>query len=72
MVFGGTSVGAPIIAAVYALSGNLNALPHQHATALNDVTSGSDGTCLKVRWCTARPGWDGPSGLGTPNGAGAF
>jgi hypothetical protein len=22
--------------------------------------------------CTARVGWDGPTGLGTPNGTGAF
>jgi len=76
MVFGGTSVGAPIIAAVYALSGNTagypNALPYQHVAALNDVTSGSDGTCPTTQWCTARVGWDGPSGLGTPNGVNAF
>ncbi|GIH16872.1 hypothetical protein [Rugosimonospora africana] len=24
------------------------------------------------QWCTARTGWDGPTGLGTPNGTGGF
>jgi subtilase family serine protease len=73
---GGTSESAPIIAAVYALSGNTagyaNALPYGNAAALFDVTGGSNGTCPTVQWCTAGVGWDGPTGLGTPNGAGAF
>jgi subtilase family serine protease len=74
--FGGTSESAPIIAAVYALSGNTvgyaNAIPYAHPSALFDITSGSNGTCPTQQWCTARTGWDGPTGLGTPNGAGAF
>ncbi|GAB3764243.1 subtilase family serine protease [Nocardioides ginsengisegetis] len=74
--FGGTSESAPIIAAVYALSGNTagyaNAIPYSHAGNLFDVTSGSNGSCPTTQWCTARTGWDGPTGLGTPNGAGAF
>ena len=76
MVFGGTSVSAPIIGSVYALSGNTtgyaNALPYGHTSALFDVTSGSNGTCPTTQWCTARTGWDGPTGLGTPNGVTAF
>ncbi len=74
--FGGTSEAAPIIASVYALSGNTagyaNALPYAHPGSLFDVTSGSNGTCPTTQWCNARTGWDGPTGLGTPNGAGAF
>lgn len=74
--FGGTSEAAPIIAAVYALSGNTagyaNALPYAHTGSLFDVTSGSNGTCPTTQWCNARTGWDGPTGLGTPNGAAAF
>lgn len=74
--FGGTSEAAPIIAAVYALSGNTagyaNSLPYAHPGSLFDVTSGSNGTCPTTQWCNARAGWDGPTGLGTPNGAGAF
>jgi subtilase family serine protease len=73
---GGTSESAPIIAAVYALSGNTagyaNAIPYSHTASLFDVTAGSNGTCPTTQWCNARPGWDGPTGLGTPNGAGAF
>jgi hypothetical protein len=76
LVFGGTSASAPIIGSVYALSGNTsgyaNALPYQHSSALFDVTTGSDGTCPTTQWCTARAGWDGPTGLGTPNGVSAF
>ncbi|MEU4396055.1 S53 family peptidase [Kribbella sp. NPDC023855] len=74
--FGGTSEAAPIIAAVYALSGRTagypNALPYANTGALFDVTSGSNGTCPTTQWCNAQPGWDGPTGLGTPNGAAAF
>ncbi|HWJ82938.1 MAG TPA: hypothetical protein VNS55_11940 [Nocardioides sp.] len=73
---GGTSESAPIIASVYALSGNTagyaNAIPYSHAANLFDVTTGSNGTCPTTQWCNARAGWDGPTGLGTPNGTGAF
>jgi subtilase family serine protease len=72
--YGGTSLSAPIVAAVYALSGNTagyaNTLPYAHSSGLFDVTSGSNGTCAS--WCTAKSGWDGPTGLGTPNGTSAF
>ena len=75
--YGGTSESSPIIASVYALSGNTagyaNAIPVQpHPANLFDVTSGSNGTCPTTQWCNARTGWDGPTGLGTPNGTGAF
>ena len=44
---GGTSESAPIIASVYALSGNTagyaNAIPYSHTANLFDVTSGSNG-----------------------------
>jgi subtilase family serine protease len=76
-VFGGTSVAAPIIAAVYGLAGNsgsidANDFPYQHSTSLFDVTAGSNGSCSPTQLCRARVGWDGPTGLGTPNGTGAF
>jgi subtilase family serine protease len=74
--FGGTSESAPIIASVYALSGNTagyaNAIPYNHAGSLFDVIAGNNGSCPTTQWCTARPGWDGPTGLGTPNGVGGF
>jgi subtilase family serine protease len=74
---GGTSVASPIIASVYALAGNTShvvngSYPYSHTSALNDVTSGSNGSCGGSYLCTARPGYDGPTGLGTPNGTGAF
>ena len=73
---GGTSESSPIIASVYALSGNTggyaNAIPYSNPGALFDVTSGSNGSCSPSQWCNARAGWDGPTGLGTPNGVGAF
>ncbi len=76
LVFGGTSVAAPIIAGVYGLAGNAasidNNYPYSHSGSLFDVTSGSNGSCSTSQWCNARVGWDGPTGLGTPNGTGAF
>ena len=73
---GGTSESSPIIASVYALSGNTsgyaNATPYAHSGSLFDVTSGTNGSCPTTQWCHARAGWDGPTGLGTPNGVGAF
>ncbi|HUO61918.1 MAG TPA: S53 family peptidase [Candidatus Bathyarchaeia archaeon] len=86
-VFGGTSVAAPIIASVYALAGNAGGAksafnygeyPYAHKASLNDVTSGSNGSCTtrfnmtNLALCTAGTGYDGPTGLGSPNGIGAF
>ena len=77
-VFGGTSASAPIIASVYALAHDVptgtqaNTLPYRHSSLLNDVIGGSNGTCPTTKWCNAVSGWDGPTGLGTPNGTGAF
>jgi subtilase family serine protease len=76
-VFGGTSVAAPIIGAVYALSGNTAGVPASLAYAakaksLFDVTIGSNGSCGGTYLCTGVSGYDGPTGNGTPNGAGAF
>jgi subtilase family serine protease len=81
LVFGGTSASSPIIASVYALAGNTgtsssvsypNTLPYANTGALFDVTTGSNGTCSPSQLCHARAGWDGPTGLGTPNGTVAF
>jgi subtilase family serine protease len=77
LVFGGTSVSAPIIAGVYALAGNAatvtyGSFPYSHTASLYDVTSGSNGSCAGSYLCTAGSGFDGPTGLGTPNGTGAF
>ncbi|NUP53534.1 MAG: galactose oxidase [Catenulispora sp.] len=77
-VYGGTSASAPIIASAYADAGPIaagsypNSYPYAHTADLNDVTSGNDGTCATAYLCTAGPGYDGPTGLGTPNGTAAF
>ncbi|HLY34764.1 MAG TPA: S53 family peptidase [Jatrophihabitantaceae bacterium] len=74
---GGTSVAAPVIGAVYALAANASSLTYAqstytHASSLNDVTSGSNGSCSGSYLCTGGSGYDGPTGNGTPNGVGAF
>ena len=76
LVFGGTSVASPVIASVYALAGNASTVtagsyPYSHTGSLNDVTSGSNGSC-GTDLCNATTGWDGPTGWGTPNGTGGF
>jgi subtilase family serine protease len=74
---GGTSLSSPLIASVYALAGNTASVtygsyPYSHTSSLFDVTSGSNGSCGGSYLCTAGAGYDGPTGLGTPNGTGAF
>jgi hypothetical protein len=77
-VYGGTSASAPIVASVYALAGNPGAgdqpasYPYAHTGDLFDVSSGSNGSCDPTYLCTAGAGYDGPTGLGTPNGTAAF
>ncbi|MFZ0341122.1 MAG: S53 family peptidase [Gaiellaceae bacterium] len=77
-VFGGTSVASPIIGAMYALATSPapaafpNSYPYADPSALNDVTTGHTATCSPAYLCTAEVGYDGPTGLGTPNGAAAF
>jgi hypothetical protein len=80
-VYGGTSVASPLIAATYALAGAPAAgtYPSSYLYAhylagpsvFNDVTTGSNGTCGNVL-CNAGPGWDGPTGVGTPHGTAGF
>jgi hypothetical protein len=84
--YGGTSASTQIISAVFALGGNANfgqgaSYVWKHRTGnLYDVTLGNNIdprqgiTCAShVPYiCTAKFGYDGPTGLGTPNGIGAF
>ncbi|MER5639750.1 S53 family peptidase [Kitasatospora sp. NPDC002227] len=77
-VYGGTSASSPIIASVYALAGTPSAgsspasFPYAHTSSLFDVTTGSNGSCSPAYLCKAGVGFDGPTGLGTPNGTAAF
>jgi hypothetical protein len=78
LVVGGTSAATPLIAAVYALAGpppsqtDAASLPYKRTDALNDATTGKNGTCSPAYLCTAGQGYDGPTGLGSPNGVNAF
>ncbi len=78
VVYGGTSVSTPIIAGVYALAGNgasitAGSYSYAHTGNLNDITSGSNGSCPGLLLlCNAEVGYDGPTGNGTPNGIGGF
>ncbi len=75
---GGTSLSSPLIAATYALAGNVNLvtpanqLPYVNSANLHDITSGSNGSCGGTYLCTAVLGYDGPTGLGTPSGSAGF
>ncbi|HMF28520.1 MAG TPA: hypothetical protein VKE42_07095, partial [Candidatus Cybelea sp.] len=75
IVFGGTSVSTPIVASAFALAGSTQPDPpanlYLHPSSFNDVISGRNGRC-GAPLCVAGNGWDGPTGLGTPNGIGAF
>lgn len=75
-IVGGTSVGAPLIAAVYALAGNTARvdgadLAYADPGGLRDVRKGANGSCGGAL-CQAGPGYDGPTGLGSPDGVAAF
>jgi hypothetical protein len=79
---GGTDYAAAIVAAAYALAGTpaTDATPasylYANANGLTDITSETNGvtvTCpAPTDVCNAGPGWDGPTGLGTPDGVSAF
>jgi subtilase family serine protease len=76
--FGGTSVSAPLIGGIFGANGGaVNDAETLYAAAgtFNDVTSGHNGTCKggkKAYFCNAAVGYDGPTGIGTPNGSAAF
>jgi subtilase family serine protease len=82
---GGTSLAAPLIAGVFALAGNAST---RHAATeiwqshahFNDVKTGTNiylpvtGPCASTipSVCKAGPGYDGPTGWGTPNTSASF
>jgi hypothetical protein len=77
-VFGGTSVAAPLIGGVYGVNGGVvtyGSNPYDTSNSTFDVTSGSNAGrrgCSPSYLCTALSGYDGPTGLGTPNGSSGF
>jgi hypothetical protein len=72
---GGTSVATPLVAGVFGLADGDAAfpgsLPYANRTGLHDVTSGSNGGCGTIM-CEAAVGYDGPTGLGSPDGLASF
>lgn len=69
---GGTSLSSPIIAGAYALAGGVPAntiassILYSNTSKFNDILSGNNGACSTIM-CNAGTGYDGPTGLGTPN-----
>jgi len=74
----GTSVSSPIVASIYALARNFSSvttpasIAYAHPTKFYDIKSGSEGKCTPAYFCKAGPGYDGPTGLGSPKGDGGF
>jgi hypothetical protein len=100
---GGTSLSAPLVAAMFALAGGGGGVEYPARTlyenelrmrgSLHDIKSGSNGSCTSLLTeeyterctaveegaicqertvCVAGAGYDGASGVGTPDGIGAF
>lgn len=77
---GGTSLSAPLVSSVYALGGTPVAGtypasypyhdPHLSRDVF-DITQGANADCGTLL-CQAGKGWDGPTGLGAPDGVLAF
>jgi len=83
LVFGGTSVSAPLIGGIFGANGgtvNAASTLYAHSSAFFDVTAGTNGNCgngprglgKRKYLCNGEVGFDGPTGLGTPNGSTAF
>ena len=78
----GTSISSPLLGGVFGLAGNASKQDagkkfwsmkkKARKKALNDITTGSDGSCGGSYLCTAGVGYDGPTGWGTPKGIKAF
>jgi hypothetical protein len=80
-VYGGTSLAAPLVAGIYALADAPAAAVDGRiwytGVRTTDVTSGTTAPhptdCSQALYlCNAGPGYDGPTGMGTPNGLPMF
>ena len=76
-VFGGTSVGAPIVASMYALAENgryINdpSILYAQSTTFLPIFPRANGTCNPSYLCHGGTGYTGPAGLGMPTGLTAF
>jgi subtilase family serine protease len=72
---GGTSASSPFIAGVVGLAGNGKTMspgfPYHNVGDFFDVVGGSNGYCGSIHnyLCNGVKGYDGPTGVGTPDGA---
>jgi len=78
-VLGGTSAGAPLVAGMIAAAGDADTFTgadlYANTAALRDVTAGTNRVfqlCRGSYLCNGKPGYDAPTGNGTPNGLEAF
>ena len=80
-MFGGTSIGTPIVAGMFAIAGRIpqdttepSGILYENVSKTNsrDIVGGSTGDCDFAYLCNAVPGYDGPTGLGSPKGLDIF
>jgi subtilase family serine protease len=71
-VYGGTSVASPLVAGILSVTGHAGisaSYLYAHPSFLYDVTAGQTASTCTSYLCRSGTGYDGPTGLGTPNGA---
>jgi subtilase family serine protease len=71
----GTSASSPLVAGMIASQGSGGIRPtalYANSDQFNDITGGSNGFCQGSYLCTGVPGYDGPTGLGSPRSPEAF
>ncbi|HEX3931966.1 MAG TPA: S53 family peptidase [Nocardioides sp.] len=75
----GTSASAPLVAGMIASVDGAGVGPEDlyaeyagNAASFNDVVGGSNGFCEHSYICTGVPGYDGPTGLGSPSSPAVF
>src|SRR5262249_43085794 len=75
-VVGGTAASSPLVPPIFAMynvpgksGGATGQFVWSNPSDFFDVLSGNNGTCSPTYECTAGPGYDGPTGWGTPDGS---
>ncbi|MGH3470757.1 MAG: S53 family peptidase [Nocardioidaceae bacterium] len=72
---GGTSVSSPLVAGMIAAAGAGGMKPgalYGRAADFHDIIRGTNGFCQQSYICTAKAGYDGPTGWGSPRGLTPF
>jgi subtilase family serine protease len=75
LIVDGTSASSPLVAGMIASQGAGGLRPsalYANSDGFNDVVGGSNGFCQGSYICTGVPGYDGPTGLGSPASPEAF